>query len=354
MNTIEQLIQEKAYSLGYEKCGIVPLKELQGYGERFEERIRKLPASGQIYDRQRRLVNPLESYPWARSVVVLVNRYGKYKIPEPLKNRIARYYLVDHRNDENAQEHKNNRIMEEFMEGLELRIAGDRKFGIVGLRFAAMQAGLGMVRRNNFFYTESGSWVNIEAWLTDRDMRLTEKTEIPPCPKGCNLCIRSCPTGSLCEPFTMLPNTCISYLTTFGGRNLTAKPLRNTFQKCIYGCDICQEVCPMNKGKWEEKEEFPGLEELAPYLTPEMILDMGEEFYKTKIQPKFFYLSPDDLWKWKINVLVYMKNNYEERYKSYILSACSNSHEKIREMAQLLCHELNLTDNCHSDTGEAL
>ena len=98
----------------------------------------------------------------------------------------------------------------------------------------------------------------------------------------------------------------------------------------------------MNKGKWEETDDFPGLAELAPNLVPEKIMDMSEEFYKTKIQPKFFYLSPEDLWKWKVNVLVYMKNNYEERYKPCILFACTNSHEKIREMAQLICQELNL------------
>ena len=47
--------------------------------------------------------------------------------------------------------------IEDYMQELGLKIATDRKFGIVGLRWAAMKAGLGMIRRNNFFYTQAGS-----------------------------------------------------------------------------------------------------------------------------------------------------------------------------------------------------
>ena len=71
------------------------------------------------------------------------------------------------------------------MNELGVKTATNRKFGVVGLRWAAMQAGLGLVRRNNFFYTESGSYVNIEAFLTDRDMELIDTTELPPCPQNC-------------------------------------------------------------------------------------------------------------------------------------------------------------------------
>lgn len=98
----------------------------------------------------------------------------------------------------------------------------------------------------------------------------------------------------------------------------------------------------MNKGKFEETNIFPGLAELAPYLTPEKIMEMDEEFYRRDIQPKFFYISPDDLWKWKVNALNYMRNNYDEYYKPYIVKACSNADKKIQEMAEIICKELRL------------
>lgn len=95
----------------------------------------------------------------------------------------------------------------------------------------------------------------------------------------------------------------------------------------------------MNQGRWREDEEFPGLSELAPALTPEGILAMSEDFYQEKIQPRFFYLSPAELWKWKVNALCFMDNNYQERYKPYIVAACASENIKVREMARSICAE---------------
>lgn len=340
MNTIEQMIQNKAYELGYEKCGIIPVNAMKDYAEKFEERIQKVPESKMFYQGQRRLLNPLDKYPWAKSIVVLASRYGKYKIPKYVKDHIAKAYLFDIRVDANSKEFQNSQTLEQYMQQLGLKTAADHKFGIVGLRWAAMQAGLGIIRRNNFFYTQYGSWMHIEAWLTDKDMELIETHNLQKCPNGCNRCIVACPTHSLSSPYTMLPTACISYLTTFGGRDLPHEPLRKNFGNCIYGCDVCQDVCPMNRGKWEENYNFPNLSELAPFLTPENILNMEEEFYRKQIQPKFFYLSGSELWKWKVDVLCFMGNNYQEKYKPYITAACENKNEKIREMAQLICSEL--------------
>lgn len=342
MQTIEQLIQEKAYELGYEKCGIIPINKLSGYKEKLNERIERVPDSEKFYQGQQRLVNPLVEFPWAKSVVVMAVPYGKYIIPEEVKGHIGKSYLFDVRIDANTKEYQNSRAIEKYMQELGLRVATNDKFGIVGMRWAALQAGLGTIRRNNFLYTQSGSWVHLQAWLTDQEMELKEITELPQCPKGCNRCVAACPTKSLSAPYTMSPTDCISFLTTFGGRNLPQQPLSKSFGNCIYGCDICQDVCPMNKGRWKEEEEFPGLSELSSYLTPENILNMNEDFYREKVQPKFFYLSPQELWKWKVDVLCYMSNNYKESYKHYIVEACNNENVKISEMASYTCKELSL------------
>lgn len=342
MDTIEQLIQEKAYEFGYEKCGIIPINKLSGYKEKLDERIEKVPESGKFYEVQKSLANPLAEYPWAKSVVVMTVPYGKYKVPELVKGHVGKAYLFDVRVDANTKEYKNNRAMERYMQELGLQVATKQKFGVVGMRWAALQAGLGIIRRNNFLYTESGSWVHLEAWVIDREMELIETNDVPQCPKGCNRCMASCPTKSLSAPYTMSPTACISFLTTFGGRNLPQQPLSKDFGDCIYGCDICQDVCPMNKGKWKEAEEFPGLLELSNSLTPENILEMDEEFYRNRIQPKFFYLSENELWKWKVDVLNFMRNNYKDSYKSYILEACKNENEKISEMANSIINELKI------------
>jgi epoxyqueuosine reductase QueG len=102
----------------------------------------------------------------------------------------------------------------------------------------------------------------------------------------------------------------------------------------IYGCDIYQNAYPINK-EGEGIEEFSGLSECSPALTLENIQKMGEAFYQEKIQPKFFYLSPEELWQWEVNALNFMLNYYQEKYKLYILAACESENEKIRELAQL-------------------
>lgn len=340
MNSIADLIKKKACQLGYENCGIIPVQALEGYAEKMEERIRKLPMSRSFYQKQQHLTRPLVLYPWAKSVVVLVARYGKYKVPETTKGHIAKAYLFDIRTNARTKEFQNSKAIEQYMQKLGLRTVTNRKFGVVGLRWAAAQAGLGIIRRNNFFYTQAGSWVHLEAWLTDKEMELVKTPNTRPCPQGCNQCIKACPTHSLASPYTMQPLTCISFMTTFGGRNLPQEPTSEKFGKWIYGCDACQDICPMNKGSWEEIDAFPDLSELAPSLAPKNIMELEEDFYKEKLQPKFFYLSPDELWKWKVNTLNFMRNNLQEEYRPYILAACASKNEKVRDMAQWIAANL--------------
>lgn len=345
MLTTEQLIQEKAYELGYEKCGIIPISMMNGYKEKFAERIQKVSGSERFYKGQERLVNFSEEYPWAKSVIVLTVPYSIYNVPEVVSGHIAKSYLFDIRVDEKSEEYQSSRTLEGYLQKLGLRVASNQKFGIVSMRWAAMEAGLGVVRRNNFFYTESGSWVHLEAWLTDREMELIGETKLKPCPKGCDRCIKACPTASLSEAYTMNPLKCISFLTTFGGRDLPHEPLAQHFGECVYGCDICQNACPMNHRKWVGGKDFPGLAELAPSLTAENILNMDEEFYKQKIQPKFFYLSPEELWKWQVNALNYMNNQFQDSFKPFFLKACKSKYREVREMAATICEMRKLCDD---------
>ncbi|RKD31879.1 epoxyqueuosine reductase [Lacrimispora algidixylanolytica] len=342
-NSMENQIQRKALELGYEKCGIIPVDMMEGYGEKLDERIEKATGSGQFYQGQKRLKNFQEQYPWAKSIIVLTVPYSQYKVPEEISGHIAKAYLFDTRIDEQAEEYQHSQLLENHLKELGLRVETNRKFGVVALRWAAMKAGLGIIRRNNFFYTESGSWIRIEAFLTDQKMELLQQTTLPACPKHCDRCIKACPTTSLCEAYTMNPLSCVSFLTTFGGRDLPNEPMASNFGDWIYGCDICQEVCPMNQGKWKGDKDFPGVMALSPYLTAENILKMDESYYQQNVQPKFFYLSQDELWKWQVDALNFMDNRYQEHFNSSILEACESKYEQVREMADTVCKKHGLT-----------
>lgn len=110
---------------------------------------------GELY----RFTRLRETHPWAKSVIVCVRRYGKYAISPNLDGLIAKYYLVDGRRNVDSPDYKASAEFEKYLRSIGLKTKAERKFGVTALRWAAYKAGLGIIRRNNFFYTESGSWV---------------------------------------------------------------------------------------------------------------------------------------------------------------------------------------------------
>lgn len=331
---MESEIKNKAIELGYENCGIIPIHAMKEYADKLTERINKFPEVKPNTEEFYSFANLEENYPWAKSIIVCTRRYGKYKIPKHLEGLIAKYYLVDSRIDENCKEHQESILFEKYLNELGLKNKTDRKFGVTALRWAALKAGLGIVRKNNFFYTESGSWVHIEAWIIDKELLLTvDNSNIKKCPSNCNICITSCPTKSLEEPYMMNRNTCISCLTTWEGWDLTNEEHSSEIGKWIFGCDICQDVCPFNKNKWTEEEEFPGLEELSNLISLEKIIEMDYEKLRNIISTKFWYIAKEDVWRWKTNALNAMLNTYNQNYDKYIDIACKDENKNVRKMA---------------------
>ena len=342
MESLAAQIKNAALNLGYEKCGIIKIADMSGYEDKLNERIACFPETQPQVKNFYRFACLQEVYPWAKSIVVCVRYYGKYAIPEHLEGMIAKYYLVDSRIDRNAGEHQDSLRFEAYMQDLGLRTETERKFGVTALRWAAAKAGLGLIRKNNFFYTESGSWVHLEAWLIDKELKAVETTALKECAANCNQCINACPTASLAQPYAMNFSTCVSCLTTFAGRDLPNEKFKAEMGSWVYGCDICQDVCPMNRQKWQAAAQFPALNELGRQISLEKILTMDYDFLEQTIQEKFFYIPKQDVWKWKANAINAMVNAYKEEYRECIYEACHDRHEKVREMAQWAITHLNL------------
>lgn len=333
-------IVNKALELGFDKCGIIPVEMMRGYEDRLDERIRHFPQTKEKYNSLRSFSHLQTEYPWAKAIVILSFWYGKYRIPDDLQDRVAKYYLVDGRRNTDSQGYQASVAFETYLTDCGFRTATERDFGITALRWAGMQAGIGIIRKNNFFYTEKGSYQYLEAFLIDEPLQHIIKSQVRPCPETCRLCISACPTRSLEAPYTMCRNTCVSCLTTWDGWDLRVEPLQNALGTWIFGCDVCQDVCPYNKNAWTETEEFPGLEEWSRRFSYEDIVLSDYDRLRSVIQPKLWYIPKGKEWRYKTNALNAMLNNYEPHYLPVIEKACFDEYPEVRDMAKWVLEKI--------------
>ncbi len=326
-------IKQKALRLGYDACGIVDVAKMRGYAQKLQQRMALFPETKPHYEAFLPFAQPNQNYPWAKAVVVAARRYGKYNIPTNLRDLIGKYYLTDSRREPDNADYKDSVALEEFMQGLGLQTATERNYGITALRWAAQEAGLGLVRKNNFFYTNHGSWVYLEAWLINQKLELHGGAQLKPCPPACGLCVKACPTGSLNAPYTMNRNSCIACINAWEGWDLSTDIYASKTQAWLYGCDACQDACPFNKKAWSHELEFPGLAALAELIAPEKIVAMPYSELLACLQPRFWYIGKKNLWKWKSNALNAMCNCYKKSYRPYIEAALHDENEQVRRMA---------------------
>jgi epoxyqueuosine reductase len=322
-------IREKAAELGLGKIGAIRPEALDGYVIKLDEREQKVPLGESVYGNFRKLARPKDIFPELKSIIVTSFFMGHYRLPKPLINLIGRHYLVDLRNNPLSPEKIKVSEFSKFLQQSGLSIFQDDIHGVAPMRWAAKEAGLGRIRKNNFFYTENGSWNAIYAWLTDKDMEWIETVNIPKCPEKCRKCVDSCPTGSLSEAFTMNMTTCVSYLTALNPVVIEDEGINEALGPWLYGCDACQDVCPFNKGKWREEDEFPELTEIAEEVLPERLLSMEISEIKRLISPKFFYIKDENLYKWKINAINVIVNTKRKDLTGALILAGKDPHPAV-------------------------
>jgi epoxyqueuosine reductase len=333
MKNISQAIRDKAIELGFEGCGMLPVRELLGYGEKLKERQAAFPmAPGPTADMLARYADISPVYPWAKAVIVCTSAYNDYIVPEALKGHVGRYYMFDHKLQAQSRVYKNIEAFEAFIRELGVR-AEKELHGVTSARWAAEQAGLGIVRKNNFLFTKSGSLVIIDTWAIDEELEYREQNSFTPCPAGCEKCIKACPTGALCGPHCMNMSKCVTLL-TWGLKDLPPEPVRGPLGQWIYGCDACQDLCPFNAKLKAGEREYPGLKELAEAMTLVNIVRMDYDELTKLLAARFWFIRPENIWVWKTNALRAMANDFKEEYREAIQAARSDGNEKVRAMAE--------------------
>jgi epoxyqueuosine reductase len=112
-------------------------------------------------------------------------------------------------------------------------------------REAAARSGVGFYGKNTMLITRRfGSWVVLGTLITEAELEPTSPLDAD-C-GSCTLCIEACPTGALDDPGVLDANRCLSYWTQSGGS--IPESYREELGDQVYGCDICQDVCPWNRG----------------------------------------------------------------------------------------------------------
>jgi epoxyqueuosine reductase len=131
-------------------------------------------------------------------------------------------------------------------------------------REAAARSGVGFYGKNTLLITRKhGSWVVLGTLVTTAELEATPSLDLD-C-GSCRLCIDACPTGALDDPGTVDANRCLSYWTQ--SKHPVPGPYREALEDRVYGCDICQDVCPWNRGVEKRRVDEPLPDEAEPTVS---------------------------------------------------------------------------------------
>ncbi len=248
-------IKEYAYSLGFDIARITTAEELPEAERVIKERIAQGLMDGLPWftaERSEVSCHPDALLPEAQSIITLAMFYLTEQPAEPndgvARGRISRYAWGEDYHEiikprlqkfaEWLREYAHNKIGDE----VETRLFVDT--GRMVDRAVAQRAGLGWYGKNTNILTKGwGSWVFLAEIVTN--LPLQADAPVKTNCGSCEICLHACPTRALPAPYVLDNTRCISFLTIElrGSIPLELRPLMGNM---IFGCDICQEVCPVN------------------------------------------------------------------------------------------------------------
>ncbi len=284
-------LQAQARRLGFDLVGVAPPvpppEAVRAYREWLAAGYHGDMAYMARPDRVARREDPALLLPGVRAVVcVAVNYYPGDALPPPKEagpiGRISRYaWGVDYHHWMLSRLEELAAFIREWTGGT-ARHRAYTDTGPVLERALAAQAGLGFIGKNTcLIHPRFGSWLFLGEILVDVDLPFTG----PPMRSRCGTCTRcldACPTGALVAPYALDARRCISYL-TIEFRGDIPPGLRDRLGNWVYGCDICQEVCPWSRFAHPTAvaDFFPASpERAAPSLTDLLVLD--EESFRRR------------------------------------------------------------------------
>ncbi len=331
------LIKEKALDLGFAAVGVCSADPFSHYAAELNERAEMYTWGKTLSQRTSvkdldltKFIDPAIFLPQVKSIIVVTDSYLEEEIPPPLKGKIGRCYLKGLFCPEDSAHNRRRKEFKKFLQSLGLRSI----YGPAPARLAGARAGLTNFGKNCFAFANKvagqSSWIVNEPYLIDRELTYDEATMKVNCPENCQQCLQACPTGALYAPLKMDPRRCIAYHTYFNDGQVPLD-IREKMGTWIYGCDICQEVCPRNK-KWLEKDKplDEKLIERAKDFDLLNLLTMSSAHFLQKIWPLLYYIRQDKSYLWQRNAAIALGNERNAEAIPYLIAALENPEPLVR------------------------
>ena len=272
MLPLETRIKDHAHSLGFELAGIAPAAEADGFAHLQDWLAQGF--AGEMDYMQRHAVarrHPDSMLPDVRSVVMVgINYKPSPSSNEPAAN-LGRISCYAGGLDYHEVLREKLKSLLEWIQG---EVPGTRGRAVVDTaplleRDFARRAGLGWFGKNTMLlHKKLGSYFFIGALLLDLAVPVDEPFAASHC-GSCTRCLDACPTDAFVGPYQLDARRCISYL-TIELRGSIAEELRAGMGDWIFGCDVCQEVCPWNR------KAPPGLDAALQATVTELQVDLLE------------------------------------------------------------------------------
>ena len=345
MQTVLQseAVKRLATSAGFDLAGIAPVSDFPELA-RFPEWIAQGRAGDMKYleardesGQLRRAASLHSVFPWARCVIVCAVNYNtahprSIEVDNPGRGWISRY-AWSHEDYHDSVLRRLRSVETKLKEicgpeQIETRAYVDT--GPIVERVYARYAGIGWQGKNTCIINQKiGSWLFLGVIIVS--LELSHDLPAPDRCGTCTRCIDACPTDAFVGPHQLDSNKCIAYL-TIEKRGMVPEELREQIGHHVFGCDICQDVCPWNrKAPSTEKPEFQPREGLVnPALA--WLAEISEEEFREN-----FRGSPIKRTKrsgLRRNALIAIGNNGDRNLLPVAERACDDPDPAIAEAAR--------------------
>ncbi|MEO7961593.1 MAG: tRNA epoxyqueuosine(34) reductase QueG, partial [Ginsengibacter sp.] len=274
-------IKSTAKTLGFDYCGIATAEKLDKDARRLENWLSK-GFQGNMHYMQNHFdlrIDPTRLVPGAKSMITLLLNYFPSETQKPEAPQVSKYAYGKDYHD----------VIREKLK-IFLRLIKENIGDVHGRGFAdsapvlekswAQKSGLGWVGKNGNLITKNdGSFFFIATLITDLELKADDPFAKDYC-GTCTRCIDTCPTDAILPDKVIDGSKCISYFTIELKDMLIPEGMKGKFQNKMFGCDICQDVCPWNRfSKPHSENQFTPIPEILNFSKSDWE-DVTEESFK--------------------------------------------------------------------------